>query len=303
MLESMMGPSQVIHPTLLSLFFATTQAAAYELAFYHHIPDARTVCFQYGFTAPLSGRVGPLAFKEVGYARLQQSDTANTSNLYVDVFEAGSGVCNVSSNVSIQNASLIGGPEKALMLKSSSNTFGLSAPQGTPELVANRVLDSEGQVVDVSGEQIALRFWNGGVGLDGCIGEMQVGEGPRQVVGILPPGSGKQVAIACGDIGSGRTSLTFRCKEGVYEYVTDELGLAPTFCKGSTQQVSLVGRFNATGAFAPTVALVSGVECSCSARCACAAAATHRAGAAIAIWAALPMLLCLAFVENPSLTR
>eukprot|EP00930_Biecheleria_cincta_P034499 TRINITY_DN23841_c0_g3_i1.p1 TRINITY_DN23841_c0_g3~~TRINITY_DN23841_c0_g3_i1.p1 ORF type:complete len:295 (-),score=34.35 TRINITY_DN23841_c0_g3_i1:25-909(-) len=278
----------IIHSVRSFVFLFMVRAEAYELAFYHHIPDARTVCFQYGFAAPLLGQVGPLAFKEVGYASLQSS--ANTS-VYIDVFEGGVGGCNFSTT------SLIGGPEKAVMLASSSNTFGASAPQGTPELVANRVLDSQGQVVDISGERIALRFWNGGVGLDDCVGEMQIGDGQHQIVGKLPPGTGKQVSIACSDLGQGRTSLAFRCSGQVFEHVTDEQGLAPVFCSGSTQQVSLVGRSNGTGAYAPSVALVSGVECSCEARCTCAAAATHRAGATVALWC-LTLMLCLVFAGS-----
>ena len=113
--------------------------------------------------------------------------------------------------------------------------------------------------------------------------------------------SGKQLRISCSDLSSGFTSLRFRCgsealffgrlrpcdtlkkiEKEVYDYRTGQEGVGGLLCPGSTLQalhiaciqlaalfeVSLVGRqsSNASSAWAPAVALVSGSDCGCAAR-------------------------------------
>eukprot|EP00913_Durusdinium_trenchii_P024854 g23328.t1 len=58
------------------IFSTEAQATTYELAFYHHFPVDISVCFAYGYGEPTTS-IGPLNYKEVGYARIPANSSTN----------------------------------------------------------------------------------------------------------------------------------------------------------------------------------------------------------------------------------
>ncbi|CAK9061020.1 unnamed protein product [Durusdinium trenchii] len=254
------GPLQVLVQLLL-LPVLKAQATTYELAFYHHFPVDISVCFAYGYGEPTTS-IGPLNYKEVGYARIPAN--SSTNQISVDVQE----------NCSGPNASLVSGAVQ-VTLQSSSNLFGVvadgletwNASSPTAALAAYR----SNSVAEVETTEVvaSLRFWNGAVGLaSSCTAEIAVDGGPHYQVGQLAADQGKQVSFTCDALESGFTTLAFHCGSQAFEFRTGAEGVGGFLCPGATLQVSLVGfqEGNTTGK-GPSVELVSSSDCPCAQRC------------------------------------
>lgn len=254
-------------PVWLFWVIQGSKVCAYDLAFYHHYPDNVSICFHYGLNS-LQFSVGPLSFKDVGYAQISSENAGGTSFVYVDASVAG-------ENCSTSSSSLLGA-QRAPLQETGSNIFGLTAAPGNLQnfvLVAYR----GGSAAPVSADHSILRFSN--EGFSECLAEIVVTGKSRSIVGRLSPGAGMQVSLACDAAEQAPTALSFNCGGEVVTHEIANDGLGAVMCPGSTLQVSLVGRLELNGTFGPSVQLVSGSPCSCAERClpSCAVASSDRA--------------------------
>mmetsp|Transcript_36632 Transcript_36632/g.85935 ORF Transcript_36632/g.85935 Transcript_36632/m.85935 type:complete len:278 (+) Transcript_36632:73-906(+) len=254
-------------PVWLCLVILGSKVCAYDLAFYHHYPDNVSICFHYGLSS-LQSSVGPLSFKDVGYAQISSENAGGASFVYVDASVAG-------ENCSTSSSSLLGA-QRAPLQETGSNIFGLTAAPGNLQnfvLVAYR----GGSAAPVSADQGVLRFSN--EGFSECLAEIVVSGKKRSIVGRLSPGAGMQVSLSCDAAEQAPTALSFNCGGEVVMHEIANDGLGAVMCPGSTLQVSLVGRLELNGTFGPSVQLVSGSPCSCAERCrpSCAVASSERA--------------------------
>mmetsp|Transcript_34944 Transcript_34944/g.80476 ORF Transcript_34944/g.80476 Transcript_34944/m.80476 type:complete len:285 (-) Transcript_34944:275-1129(-) len=242
---------------------------AYDLVFYHHYPANVSICFHYGLSSELAFSVGPLSFKETGYASIPEESGSSTSFVYVDA--------SLSSEDCSGWSSLVGGTQRAPLLESASNIFGVTANPADMMAAVLVAYRAEGSSPTVTVDEAILRFSNEAYGFSRCLGEIVSGAS-RSMVGQLQPGSGKQVVFSCNSAEPGPVSLTFNCDGQVFTFDTDVVGLGSVVCPLSTLQVSLVGRAGVNDTFAPVVKLVSGSQCSCAKRCqpSCAVASSCK---------------------------
>jgi len=243
-------------PVWLCLVILGSKVCAYDLAFYHHYPDNVSICFHYGLSS-LQSSVGPLSFKDVGYAQISSENAGGASFVYVDASVAG-------ENCSTSSSSLLGA-QRAPLQETGSNIFGLTAAPGNLQnfvLVAYR----GGSAAPVSADQGVLRFSN--EGFSECLAEIVVSGKKRSIV-----------SLSCDAAEQAPTALSFNCGGEVVMHEIANDGLGAVMCPGSTLQVSLVGRLELNGTFGPSVQLVSGSPCSCAERCrpSCAVASSERA--------------------------
>lgn len=264
---------------ILTAILATigTESVMYELAFYHHFPDASTICFRYGSAiGSWTSSAGPLLFRSSTYSdfKLEPAEAAEHAEalLYVDVFRAASGTeCGEEGWIS-SSPSLINGARRSPLASSSSNTFGYafkaSGSSVTPGLDTSRAADAAGKPQEVEASKFNLIFWNSASGLDGCVAEIRFSNKTRWVVGPISIGMGKEVTVGCSEFDWSIASFVFECSGRTYAYASRTDGQGALFCTGASQQVSLVGMSGSDDSLAPSVVVLSGTrQCPCYKSC------------------------------------